>query len=153
VFATGYLEKRYTKRDAFVLLNCDEPEFTDTTHLEASFSLWKKSKSAIDFVEEYLHFCEDERILTDMPNTMGLPNYPEFEDHRHDQSILSLLSKKRNMPAFRAPSQYGNEWIDQYPNSIYPQILVHRRVPIKERIIRKSIRLIYHMRGLEIDLR
>ena len=153
LFQTGYLEKRWTKRDAFVLLNCDEPEFTDTTHREASFSLWKKSKSAIDFVEEYLHFCEDERILTDMPNTMGLPNYPEFEDHRHDQSILSLLSKKRNMPAFRAPSQYGNKWIDEYPNSTYPQILIHRDVPLKEKIIRRIIRLKNRFSGRATVLR
>jgi hypothetical protein len=32
--------------------------------------------------------------VQDMDNTLGQPNYPEFYDHRHDQAIFSLLTKK-----------------------------------------------------------
>ena len=28
---------------------------------------------------------------------MGRPNYPGFIDHRHDQSVLSLLSKQHDL--------------------------------------------------------
>ena len=36
----------------------------------------------------------DKRIITDDPNEPGVENYPDFKEHRHDQSILSLLVKK-----------------------------------------------------------
>ena len=50
----------------------------------------------------------NKNILTDIPNACGLSNLPEFKDHRHDQSILSLLAKKHNVEMFRDPSQWGN---------------------------------------------
>ena len=36
----------------------------------------------------------DARIITDMPNVCGKQNYRGFIEHRHDQSIFSLLTKK-----------------------------------------------------------
>ena len=62
---------------------------------------------------------------------MGLPNYPEFIDNRHDQTVLSLLSKKWGISAFRDPSQYGNntEKFSQevIERSSFPQIFDHHR--------------------------
>jgi len=39
-------------------------------------------------------YSTDKRIITDDPNTQGLPNYKGFIDNRHDQTVLSLLIKK-----------------------------------------------------------
>ena len=89
-----HLEKHYTKRDAFLLLGADLPFFTETGQFNAAFQVYKKSKFTEIFLEEYLYYAEDKRIITDDPNTLGLPNYEGFIDHRHDQSILSLLTKK-----------------------------------------------------------
>jgi hypothetical protein len=36
--------------------------------------------------------CEDVRMVSDLPNTQGLPNLPSFSDHRHDQSLLTILA-------------------------------------------------------------
>ncbi len=63
---------------------------------------------ACALVAEWLESCRDRRVLTDEPNTCGLPNLPGFVDHRHDQSVLSLQAGRRNLELFRHPSQFGN---------------------------------------------
>ena len=89
-----HLERHYTKRDAFILLGADLPFFTETGQFNAAFQVYKKSKFTEIFLEEYLYYAQDKRIITDEENTLGQPNYEGFIDHRHDQSILSLLTKK-----------------------------------------------------------
>ncbi|WGK70117.1 hypothetical protein P0082_04455 [Candidatus Haliotispira prima] len=126
-FELPFKESTWTKRDAFVLQACDSPEFTETDQRLASFVLMRKSPLSLQFTEDWLTSAQDERVLTDMDNTCGLPNYLGFMDNRHDQSIFSLLTKKYGMEAFRNPSNnyFSNAYIDQYPNSDYPQILEH----------------------------
>ena len=89
-----HLEKYYTKRDAFILMGVDSPFFSETGQFNAAFQIYKKSKFTEIFLEEYLYYAQDKRIITDDSNTLGQPNYEGFRDHRHDQSILSLLTKK-----------------------------------------------------------
>ena len=89
-----HLEKHYTKRDAFILLGADLPFFTETGQFNAAFQIYKKSRFTEIFLEEYLYYAQDKRIISDEPNTLGLENYEGFKAHRHDQSILSLLTKK-----------------------------------------------------------
>lgn len=88
------IEKRYTKRDAFILLGADSPFYTDTNQFMAGIQVYKKSKYTEKFLEELLYYSQDKRIITDEPNTQGYKNYKEFKDNRHDQTVLSLLIKK-----------------------------------------------------------
>jgi hypothetical protein len=126
-FELALTEKHWTKRDVFILMDCDSPEYTDTPQRLASFSLWRKSGFTERFVRELLHFAQDERLITDMANTMGSPNYPGFVDHRHDQSIFSLLTKIHGLGAYRNPSQWGNSAKERYPDSAYGQLIQHTR--------------------------
>jgi hypothetical protein len=118
---------QFCKRDAFVYMQkCDE-DFHGKSILNAAFQLYKVSKKSIEFVTEYLTYCTDERILTDIPNTCGLPNYPDFMDHRHDQSVLSILAHQQGIVVHRTPCQYGVGYEDRYNNSEYGQIIDHHR--------------------------
>jgi hypothetical protein len=126
-FELAHAERTYTKRDAFVLLGCDTAEYTDTQQRLASFIILRQSDFSLRFAAEWLHWAKDARALSDSPNTLGLPNHEGFIDHRHDQSLFSLLAKKHRVPAFRDPSQWGNDCCDSYPNSTYPQIIDHVR--------------------------
>ena len=83
----------YTKRDTFVIMKMDMPQYTDTYQRGAIMAL-KKNDLNVQMVKEWLDYAQDKRAITDMPNTCGLDNYEGFIDHRHDQSIFSLLSKK-----------------------------------------------------------
>lgn len=124
------IEKRNTKRDAFVLTGCDEAAYTDTPQSIGGYFVCKKSPEVQEYLDEVLRFAQDIRIISDNANVMGLPNYEEFTDHRHDQSVISLISKKYQFKRFRDPSQFGlvncyEEDVER--RSTYPQIVDSHR--------------------------
>ena len=80
-FRLPYKQSAWTKRDAFVLTGdtlceinltsgCDNSLCQSQLQLNAAFHLWRKSADSIRFVEQWLEFCKDPRILTDIPNEM-----------------------------------------------------------------------------------
>ena len=81
----------YVKRDCFVLTGTDHVEHHRAEQLDASFFLVKNTSANRTFVDTWLGYCQDERILTDEPNRCGLPNLSGFVEHRHDQAVLSVL--------------------------------------------------------------
>lgn len=109
VFKTSdHLAMHYTKRDCFVLMEADSREFHQAESRIGGFIILKKNTFTLQFVHTWLKYCCDPRILSDQPNTCGLPNYEGFLGHRHDQSVLTILCLKNNLPAYRDPSQWGN---------------------------------------------
>lgn len=98
---------QWTKRDCFVLMNADTPHFHRGQQVAGSPHFYVKNRKNIEFLEEWLFYCQDPRILTDQPNTCGKRNYPEFYDHRHDQSVLSILALRHNLEIYRDPSQFS----------------------------------------------
>ena len=127
------LEKKYTKRDAFILMGCDSVEYTDTPQTLATYVLFKKSDFVEKFLLEDLEYAQDIRIISENENTQGEPNYPEYIAHRHDQSVWSLMTKKYGVKRFRDPSQYG--MINRYgaeveERSTFPQVLDSHRMNV-----------------------
>lgn len=135
------LNRKYTKKDCFVLMDCDTPKYWNAQQLMASFSLFVKNDRNIAFVKEWLRYCCDERIVSDIPNEYG-DNLPDFKDHRHDQSVLSLLAVKHDIEIYRAPCQHGDRYKmkrfrdpkhsshyyrEPYTNSYYGTLLNHHR--------------------------
>ncbi len=125
------IEKGNTKRDAFVLTGCDEPKYTDTPQSIGGYFVCKKAPEVEAYLDEVLGYAQDIRIISDRPNVMGLPDYAEFTDHRHDQSVISLMSKKFGFKRFRDPSQFGQ--VNHYEaeveqRSTYPQIVDSHRL-------------------------
>ena len=94
---------RWTKRDCFVLMDCDAPRYWDAPLIQAGMNVWKNTATVREFVKTWLHYCEDPRILTDQPNECGEGNFSDFQDHRHDQSVLSNLVLKQGLPVCNAP--------------------------------------------------
>jgi hypothetical protein len=99
--------KRWTKRDCFKLMDLDNEPYLSSNQLLASYLLMRKNDFVMDFINEWLDYSKDYRIITDSTNECGLSNYDEFIDHRHDQSILSLLGRKYNIKNIPDVSQYG----------------------------------------------
>lgn len=92
------IEKMWTKFDALALMNVSRnnnfrENVMNTPQVWAGFILLRKSFDTIRFISEWLTYVQDYRIVTDAPNLLG-PNDESFRDHRHDQSVLSLLCKK-----------------------------------------------------------
>ena len=99
----GYKHGEWTKRDCFILMDCDTPKFHDHIQLEAGVLALRKNQFNIDLLNEWIKYMGNENILTDIPNICGLPNLPNFKDHRHDQSILTNLIIKNNLKSYKFP--------------------------------------------------
>lgn len=113
-----------TKRDALILMDCDREDIIQQWPIHAGFQLYKNTAFARYFVSKYLHYCEDQRIVTDTPNQFG-DNYALFQNHRHDQSVLSCLQKKFNIKSYIDITQFGNQF--RKPSDGYGQIINHTR--------------------------
>lgn len=126
---TGLLEKQYTKKDAFVMMYMDSPKYTDSSQREATYIWLIKNSFTVNLVKEYLEYSRNINIISDYKSITG-DNYPEFTDHRHDQSIWSLLCKKYNIEPHRLISQHGAHLVNDFPDDTYGQITLHHRNPM-----------------------
>jgi hypothetical protein len=108
----GHNNVTWTKRDCFILTDSDLPEIVYQKQILAGYLIMRKNEFTIKFIKEWLEYCQDYRCLTDSPNEIGLPNYNEFIDHRHDQSILSILSRKHQLNNISDISQWGRNSIN-----------------------------------------
>lgn len=137
--------KYWTKRDAFVLMDLNNEIYWNSPLLDANFQVYRACGTSISFVQNWLNYCCDERILTDTPNQFGPSDVLNFFGHIHDQAIISLLAAKDGLEIFRAPSQYGNhykmpEFREEFEylllpyasnpkvNSFYGTLLNHHRI-------------------------
>jgi hypothetical protein len=108
IFKLVHRQSSWTKRDCFYYMYCDEEKYHNTLNCDASIQFFIKNEQTVKFIDEYLHYCSDYRIVTDSPNECGLPNLPDFVDHRHDQSILTNLCVKHNISRFKHATQWRN---------------------------------------------
>lgn len=95
----------WNKRNSLIIMCVDDTVFYDSLPGVALYPVVRKSAMSMAFVSEWLSYAQDSRALADDPNVPGSPNYEGFLEHRHDQPILGLLAKKRNLTIYRDPSQ------------------------------------------------
>ena len=138
--------KYWTKRDIFHFMDMDRQEYYDAPITLGGIQLYQKNEFSRNFLEELLYWCTyTPSMLTDDANICGKPNLDGFVEHRHDQSILSLLRLKYGIEGYRIPAQYGDQhkikairkstdWLaegkyseDVFENSLYGTILFHGR--------------------------
>lgn len=92
--AGAFPNKNYTKRDAFVLMDCDNSKYWDAIQLEAGVLVVKNTEFAAKIMLEWLTWCENAAIITDDENVCELPNLDGFIDIRYDQSVLTNVAIK-----------------------------------------------------------
>ena len=108
--------RKWTKRDAFVLLGMDGKKIASQPQIQATWSFWTPTAAAFAFLRAWRDACEDPRLVSDAPNTQGLPNYRDFIDHRHDQSLLTLLAYRNGAPV-----------LDYRGRGLFPLLRLRRR--------------------------
>ncbi|MFN3525785.1 MAG: hypothetical protein ACK4YU_06815 [Paracoccus sp. (in: a-proteobacteria)] len=91
--STWQVQGQYTKRDAFILMDADTEEQRYASQVCAGPLLFMPSPESFEFLETWLRYCQDPRALTDQPDELGAP-HDEFREHRHDQSVGSILAHK-----------------------------------------------------------
>jgi hypothetical protein len=84
-----HLEKRWTKMDLFNYLQCHD--LADTNQLIATSFIIKKNDKNVQIVNQWYELACNYHLIDDTPSISK--NYDIFVEHRHDQSIFSLLRK------------------------------------------------------------
>ncbi len=89
-----FYEYQWTKMDLFNHL--DAHEFKDEIQICSGFLGVRKCEAAMEFVAKWRDTMRisNSHMARDSPSV--IPNYPDFREHRHDQSVLSLLVRKHN---------------------------------------------------------
>ena len=93
----GYNHGQWTKRDTFVLMDCDNEKYFNHVQLEAGVIGLKKNDFNLGLIKEWFNYAKNKNILTECPNISNLPNVNNFSEHRYDQSILTNLFIKNNL--------------------------------------------------------
>jgi len=87
------MDKNMNKMDTvFGLEMQDHPEFL-TEQIQATTFVMEKCERTTAFVKEWYELCCNYHLINDEASI--IPNRPDYDDHRHEQSVMSLLLKKR----------------------------------------------------------
>ncbi|NEQ45236.1 MAG: FkbM family methyltransferase [Leptolyngbya sp. SIOISBB] len=115
----GEKNSKYTKRDAFVYMDCDSPRYHNAVALQNTWFLLQKTSFTEKFVDEWLKYNLDERIASYVkPNTCGLPDIIGFVENRGDQSIFSNLAVKYKIRTFPGVGGIQNRQVDNFIDSL-----------------------------------
>ena len=98
-------ENEYCRKQvAQELVGCDKAIMESDQNM-ASFVGVRNCSEAFNIINKWLSLCKKEHLITDLPAQKD--EFPMFIEHRHDQTLLSLLSKKLDLDTITDPSQWG----------------------------------------------
>ena len=115
---------QWTKSDCFNLMGLNTPEYVQGNQVSAGYIMFRKTDFSVKFFSHFADACANYNIISDAPNITNNFN-TSFRDHRHDQSILSLLAIHYKVTITRDPSQWGNNYICSADP--YKQVFLHHR--------------------------
>ena len=106
----GFSEKAWNRKDLVDLIGLDKNDL-ETNQIEPGVVFYKNTRETREFVKEWFRLCtqDDYRFLKD-PDS--LEQFPEFREHRWDQSIFSVLYKKRGYPLIKCETFFEPNWFE-----------------------------------------
>lgn len=105
--AQPLINRQFTKRQCFIAMGCDNPEFHNAPAIIATTLILRKTHSTVTFVQEWLHWCTNPYAINNETDP-SIKELNGFLQHRNDQAILSNLAIKFNIKSYRNPSKWGN---------------------------------------------
>jgi len=109
------IESCFTKKKCFIGMDCDNEKAKKTNQIQATYLMVYCCDESKAFIKQWLSYCENPELL--FPEEFPLSERKEktqFVAHREDQSILSLLCKKKGIRVHKDPSQRA-----KYPETFY----------------------------------
>lgn len=135
LFGNNYNHVDWCKMDVIKTINANNYYWAilEEDHLkqiQASVIFIRPTQKAKEFIKEWLLYCQMPNMIDDSKSAE--PNYKDFQEHRHDQAILTCLQIKHGYTLHYWPAQYNNgvfkyDKIEQYKNDNYPIIFHHHR--------------------------
>jgi hypothetical protein len=122
----GLAEKHWTKLSVARLMGCEAAEIMDSGQIMAGIFGLKKNKYMVELIQEWLDICSMEWTIDD--SVQSVANDPEFKEHRHDQSVFSLLRKREKFCTIPDETYaHDGNWNGQLTGSV-PIWTLRRRV-------------------------
>lgn len=126
----GHTNAQYTHASVFRLMGRDTAAHRAAVQVNAAVQAYRRCSRAMRFLAEYELWCGRPDVVADGPREDGLPGV--FVDHRHDQSVLSLLAVSDGAGTGAAscvamapdPTQYGQA------DTAEPSCLNHHRLAV-----------------------
>ena len=106
--STGCIEKHWNKMDLIIKLDMNDTNYIDTHQKQAGALLILVCDETLNLVNKWYEIGSTYNNINDSPSINK--NLPCFREHRHDQSIFSLLAKKYNFN--------NDKYSDSFNNSI-----------------------------------
>lgn len=153
LFESPLIERQWTNEYLINSFGMQDSKEINENQLIGGYILLKKTENTVAFINEFLELCQKEDFITDVMTE----DKDEAINHRHDQSILSLLAKKRGIKPYKDPSDYGvfplrylsvsrlfkvNEYQDNYPVIVLSNRKAHPVIywaKFKLRVILKKV--------------
>lgn len=112
-------ERRYTKADVLAFFDVlGNDSILDSPQYEGGIFFIRKDPNNIDFIKQWINiFSTNFNLINDAASQIA--NDEKFVDHRHDQSLYSLLCKRREVEELYT-SEYFIEDSDWNKLSEYP---------------------------------
>ena len=109
-FQMCFPEKSYTKMDVFEKLDELNEQMMNSGQLVGGIFVLRKCQNTINLINEYYELChckcQNYNLINDSESK--LPNDISFIAHRHDQSVFSILRKKRGTILIPDETWYEN---------------------------------------------
>lgn len=118
----------FEKTDCGILASMDWKSigYNEQNQVQASCIFFKITQKTIDFVKEWLLYCQMPGFIDDSPSKLA--NYPTFAEHRHDQAVATCLAIKYNFKLHFWPTNYSEHIRHTArPEDNYPTLFNHHR--------------------------
>lgn len=128
--------RQWCKRDCFIRMELDTPQFWHGPHYVARFMVFQKGAFGIqEFLEHWQEFCLDRHCQTFEPSVLA-PELPGphgdgpaagFREHRTEQAIYTNLCIGFGRKPYREACAFGKDCPQDW--DLYPQLFEQRYVP------------------------
>jgi hypothetical protein len=141
--------RRWTKHECFIAMNCDTEDCRSQPQIQATFSVWQKCSRAVDFVAEWLDWCQQPAALCDERVMPGVSEYPDFVAHRHDQSVVTNLALMRGVRCYGDPGELhpDTKYIDNLTDRIAGRPLRIFARNLSRRVVNETRKSLHRLRN------
>jgi hypothetical protein len=126
LFRNMYIHENWCKMD--VMYRVAGWRSMPIKQVQASAMLFRVGDLSLNFVKKWHVWCTINGMIDDSPSLMK--NAPGFQEHRHDQAILTCLAHNHNIKTNWWPAQYNDGafiYEDGMNDRPYPVIFHHHR--------------------------
>jgi hypothetical protein len=93
-FRIGYKTASWTKGIVFDALGLPMGVYGPQPMIAAGTIVLQKRPHTVKLVQEFMRLSQNISLVSDEDTSALVPNHPQFSEHRHDQSLWTLLCYK-----------------------------------------------------------